>query len=81
MVSLKTSHSVILIPQLREKNLGSNLERSTNGDKQRCFAKPVLSEAEGLNMTTPFIEWVLTRLGEVKLHLDELLSPGPASEP
>ena len=33
-----------------------------------------------LNMTTPFIKWVLTRLGEVKLHLDELFSPGPASE-
>jgi hypothetical protein len=72
MVSLKTSHSVILIPQLREKNLGSNLERSTNGDKQRCFVS--------LNMTTPFIEWVLTRLGEVKLHLDELFGPGPACE-
>jgi hypothetical protein len=73
MVSLKTSHSVILISQPREKNLGSNLERSTNGDKQRCFAS--------LNMTAPFIEWILTRLGEVKLHLDELFSPGPASEP
>jgi hypothetical protein len=22
---------------------------------QRCFAKPVLSKAEGLNMTTPFM--------------------------
>ena len=43
-----------------------------------CFA---FRCSASLKMTTPFIEWVLTRLGEVKLHLDELFSPGPASEP
>ncbi len=56
MLLLKPSHDVILISQSREKNLGSNLDRITNGDEQRCFAKPVLSEAEGLNMTEPFME-------------------------
>ena len=37
-----------LMSQSREKNLGSNLDQSTNGDKQRCFAS--------LNMTEPFME-------------------------
>jgi polyisoprenoid-binding protein YceI len=29
------------------------------GNRLRCFAKPVLSEIEGLNMTSPFMRWVL----------------------
>jgi hypothetical protein len=34
----KQSNNVILIPQTREKNLGSNSEQIINKNKQRCFA-------------------------------------------
>jgi hypothetical protein len=58
MVLVRPSHSVILIPQPREKNLGSNLDRSTNGDKQRCFAKlnSPQDESAVADMTEPFME-------------------------
>src|SRR5437867_11924581 len=43
----KPAHSVILS---EAKNLESNLDRSTNRNRQRCFAS--------LNMTAPFMRWV-----------------------
>jgi len=36
---VKPFDNVILIPQSREKNLGSNLYRITNGNRQRCFSR------------------------------------------
>jgi hypothetical protein len=49
--------NVILIPQWREKNLGSILERSSQQKRgQRCFAP--------LNMTVPFMmncKWLVKR--------------------
>src|SRR5438876_1048621 len=48
----KPSHNVILS---EAKNLGLNLDRSVNANRQRCFAKPVLSKIGGLNMTVRLI--------------------------
>ena len=53
------SRDVILSPSasLRTgfaKNLGSIFGRLSGEVDQRCFAKPVLSEVEGLNMTASF---------------------------
>ena len=48
----KPSHNVILS---EAKNLRSDLDRSSNGDKQIRFAEPVLSKAEGLNITEPLM--------------------------
>jgi hypothetical protein len=50
-MDLEPSYNVILIPQSREKNLGSFLGRYSMEIDQRCFAEPVLSKAEELNMT------------------------------
>ena len=50
-MDLEPSYNVILIPESREKNLGSFLGRYSMEIDQKCFAEPVLSKAEGLNMT------------------------------
>ena len=51
VMDLEPSYNVILIPQSREKNLGSFLGQYSMEIEQKCFAEPVLSKAEGLNMT------------------------------
>jgi hypothetical protein len=44
--------SIIQLIILSEaKNLRSFLSGGAHGSNQRCFAEPVLSEAEGLNIT------------------------------
>jgi polyisoprenoid-binding protein YceI len=49
-------------PQYHSKRSEESLIVSSQvaaGNSLRCFAKPVLSEIEGLNMRSPFMRWVL----------------------
>jgi hypothetical protein len=63
------SFMVILMPQSREKNLGSFSERLCENN-QMCFAKPALSKVEGLNLTEPLRDASLRDCADrVSVHL------------